>query len=138
MTELDTKQKVLVAIYTEYQKDIPKMEENITSSNLGISNEQYFIALNKLDNEGYINNVGFVRGGRGNKIISVITNNMMMTRAGIVYVEEKLEITPNMSAGEKVKEVTKKVSAWGYNELKDFAIKVTAEFAKGVTGINSN
>lgn len=138
MAELDTKQKVLVAIYTEYQRDIPKMEENITESNLGLTTEQFFIALNKLDNEGYINNIGFVRGGRGNKILSVITINMMMTREGIKYVEEKLGITPNMSAGEKVKEVTRKVSDWGYNELKDFAIKVTAEVVKGVTGINSN
>jgi len=34
--ELDTKQKVLLAIYMEYQKDIPNMSEAIRAETLGI------------------------------------------------------------------------------------------------------
>lgn len=35
MNELDTKQKVLVAFYTEYQKDVPNMKE-VTADAIGI------------------------------------------------------------------------------------------------------
>jgi hypothetical protein len=135
MSKLDTKQMVLVAIYTEYQKDIPAMDKTITAADLGIDREAFYIALLKLTNEGLINGVEFTKGGRGNKILGAITTNIMMTSKGIDYVELKLGITPTLSAGEKVKEVTKKVTAWGYNELKDIGIKVTAEIVKGVTGI---
>ena len=48
----------------------------------------------------------------------------MVSNYGLEYIEKKLGIQPTMSAGEKVKEVTKKVSAWGYNELKEFTVKV--------------
>lgn len=39
--ELDTKQKVLVAIYTEYQKDIPDMEGAISSKVIGIDSNAF-------------------------------------------------------------------------------------------------
>lgn len=136
MVELDNKQKLLVAIYTEYQKDLPEMD-NIKAEELDISHEIYQIALDKLVNEGYICRVGFSRGGRGNKIQGVIVYDMMMTRDGIDYVEAKLGIEPTMSAGEKVTEVSKKVTAWGYNELKDFTVKVTASLVKSAVGLDS-
>lgn len=137
MAELDTKQRVLVAIYTEYQKDLPNMGNNISAYDLGIEYDVFKVALLKLSNEGYIRGADFIRGGQGNKITSVYTREIMMTRDGIDYVEEKLGIKPDMSAGEKVKEVSKTVAAWGYNELKDFAIKVTGEIVKGAAGLNN-
>lgn len=129
LSELDTKQKVLVAIYSEYQKDEPSMEENITAVNLGISYDVFKIALNKLDNEGFIKGVKYAKVEE-NRIINVYTKGLMMTRDGINYVEEKLGILPTMSSSEKLKEVTKKVTTWGYEELKDFVVKVTAEVIK--------
>ena len=135
MNELDTKQKVLISIYTEYQKDLPDMSQNINPEILGIDIATMNVALEKLDNEGYITGVKFARGGRGNRIIGVIKDNMMMTRLGITYVEEKLDISPTLTAGEKVSEVSKKVTSWGYAELKDFAAKVTGEIVKGTVGL---
>ncbi|TCP28784.1 YjcQ protein [Scopulibacillus darangshiensis] len=124
MTELDTKQKVLVAIYLEYQKDLPKMD-NITSENLSLDNRVFNTALIKLENEGLI------KGLKTTKF-DVFTAFVMMTNLGINYVEEKLEIKPTLSNGEKVREVTKKVTSWGYTELKDFSAKFLAEFVKGI------
>ena len=52
--ELDAKQKVLMAIYAEYQKDIPVMQ-NITFANLDMDSRVFKIAVDKLENEGLIN-----------------------------------------------------------------------------------
>jgi|GEM_PF-1128121 len=130
MSELDTKQKVLVAFYTEYQKDIPKMD-SIKAAELGIGKDEFVIAIQKLENEGLLTGAKFVKGGRGATPLMVYTDYIMVTGYGLQYVEDKLGIQPTMSAGEKVKEVTKKATSWGYNELKDFSIKVTAELLKG-------
>lgn len=135
MAKLDLKQKLLVAIYTEYQKDLPEMAENITASNFKIGSDEFHMALLKLTNERLINGVTFTTGGHGNKILGAFTSGMLMTREGIDYVEGKLGIGPTLSAGEKVLEVTKKVGEWGYNEIKDFGVKVAAELVKGVTGL---
>ena len=51
--DLDSKQKVLLAIYTEYQKDIPKMEL-ITNVNLDMDSQVFRIAVDKLQSEGFI------------------------------------------------------------------------------------
>lgn len=131
MTELDLKQRILVAIYTEYQKDLPDMKNNINAEVLGIQGDKFRVALDKLQNEGFIKGTVITRGGQGNKILSAFTSKTMMTRDGIEYVEEKLDIPTTLSANEKVGEVAKKLGAWGYTELKDFAVKVTAEILKG-------
>lgn len=136
MAELDVKQRVLVLIYTEYQKDIPDMKGTITATNLNISPDVFKIALHKLDNERYISGVRYARGGPGNKILSVFTDEIMMTRDGINYVEEKLDIQPTMSAREKAVEVSKRMANWGYNEFKDLISKVASELIAKATGLD--
>ncbi|CEN94330.1 YjcQ family protein [Paraclostridium sordellii] len=126
--KLDTKQKVLVAIYTEYQKDIPDMRTNIKSKELGIDGEVFAIALDKLLNEGFITGVQFSKSK--NKIMATFTDGIMMTRDGIDYVETKLGIEKTLSGMEKVQEMAKKSANWGWNEFKDITVKVLSEMAK--------
>lgn len=126
--KLDTKQKVLVAIYTEYQKDIPDMRTNIKSKELGIDGEVFAIALDKLLNEGFITGVQFSKSK--NKIMATFTDGIMMTRDGIDYVETKLGIEKTLSGMEKVQEMAKKSANWGWNEFKDITVKVLAEMGK--------
>ncbi|WP_077212388.1 YjcQ family protein [Bacillus dakarensis] len=135
MDKLDIKQRVLVTFYIEYQKDLPEMEK-VNATDLGISHDIFKMALLKLINEGLITGVEFTRGGQGNKILGAFTTNILMTSKGIDYVEQKLGITPTLTAGEKVREVSKKVAEWGYNEIKDFTVKVAAEIAKSAMGLN--
>lgn len=134
MEQLDTKQKVLLAFYAEYQKDLPQMR-SVTSEVLNISRDVFIVALQKLENEGLINGVGFVKGGRGVIPFSADTSFLMLTPHGLNYVENKLGIDPTNTGEEKVKKITRKVTEWGYNELKDFAIKVTAELIKSSVGV---
>ncbi|GAA0715510.1 hypothetical protein GCM10008904_32430 [Paraclostridium ghonii] len=126
--KLDTKQKVLVAIYTEYQKDIPDMEEEITSEKLGIERSVFIWALDKLVNEEYITE--YKKYFKEGEYQEYSLYGMKITRAGIDYVETKLGIDKTLSGMEKVQELTKKSVNWGWNEFKDIIIKVGSEMGK--------
>lgn len=132
MSELDAKQKVLLALYTEYQKDIPNMK-NITAHSLDISEEVFIIALQKLENEELIRDIG-VRY-YDNKPHLLTMEFTKMTRIGIEYVEEKMDILRTMSGREKVKEISKKVTTWGYKELKEISIRVLTDLGEKALGL---
>lgn len=51
--KLDTKQQVLLALYSEYQNDIPRMTD-VTCTALEMDYDVFCAALDKLQNEGYI------------------------------------------------------------------------------------
>lgn len=126
--ELDLKQRVLVAFYLEYQKELPEMN-SVSADTLDTDQQRFGIAVKKLQNEG------FITGAKFAKLDMVFTDFIMLTGYGLQYAEEVLEIKPTMSASEKVKEVGKKVTAWGYNELKDFSAKVLGEvISKTING----
>jgi len=61
--------------------------------------------------------------------LKAYTRQIMLTQYGLNYMESKLGIDPTNSGEEKVKTIT--VTEWGYNELKDIAIKVSAELIRG-------
>ena len=128
--ELDTKQKVLIAIYTEYQNDIPNMTKAITFKELGLESDIFKIAIDKLQNEGFIK--GATIHYDGNTYLPSVANvsNVKMTRYGIEYVEEKLDITRTMNGKEKTETVFKRLTSSGLEHLKDLAAKTLAEMAK--------
>lgn len=125
---LDTKQQVLVALYTEYQKDLPDMG-SVTHESLGIPREHFIIAIYKLLNEGYIVGAKAKLGSSTRSPLKYDNKNTMMTRAGIDYIEEKLDIDKTASSSEKVKGVMSKVALWGLDQLKDVSTKTLAEIA---------
>lgn len=122
--EFDAKQKVLVAIYMQYQKDIPDMEQ-VTAESIGLEKKIFLTALEKLENESLIRGVKFVRGG--GEALMAFTDHIMMTPYGLNYVENKLNIQPEKTGLEKMKDISQKAAAWGWNEAKDFAVKVVSE-----------
>lgn len=131
--KLDTKQKVLITIYTEYQKDVPIMEESITAENLGLSEESFVMALRKLKNEGLIQNIEFYWGD--NEVGDFMFSDMLISSYGIDYVEQKLGIDKTLSGADKVKHIVSKSGEWGMNQLKDFGTRVVAEIVKSSIGI---
>ena len=128
--ELDTKQKVLLAIYTEYQKDYPDMT-NITFENLGLDQDVFNFALAKLSNEELINDVIFSKTmGTGNRPPMALLNNAKMSRLGIEYVETMLNINKTAGGIEKANVVRDAFEKQGFSILTDFAAKVIAEMLK--------
>lgn len=132
---LDTKQKVLIAIYTEYQKDIPEIHNEITPEKLGIDEEIFDIAIVKLENEGLIIDTSLISGmisidSKNRWSISTRLDNTKMTPYGINYVENKLGIDSTLSGFDKVKKVGEKCAIWGWNEFKDITVKILSEMGK--------
>lgn len=127
--ELDTKQKVLIALYTEYQKDLPDMK-SINAETLGLSKEVFFVAIMKLKTEGYITDLIELKvAGMLHPLYRL--DNMKLTRDGLEYVETKLDINSKATGKEKVIAVSKKLGEWGMDTLKDVVGKIAAELIKG-------
>ncbi|MDB8794300.1 YjcQ family protein [Romboutsia sp. 1001216sp1] len=133
--KLDTKQKVLIAIYTEYQKDIPEIHSEVRAEKLGIDEEAFDIAIVKLENEGlitdtYLNRTTISADSKNRWGIGSRLDDTKMTPWGIEYVETKLGLEKTMSGMEKVQEIAKKSATWGWNEFKDITVKVLSEMGK--------
>ncbi|ATW24173.1 YjcQ family protein [Candidatus Formimonas warabiya] len=128
--ERDAKQTVLLAIYTEYQKDIPDMENAIKAANLGLEKNVFKVALDKLENEGLINGVEFRRGGNTAIPLTALTTYIKITPIGIRYVEDKLNIDGASTGEQKVKGLLSRFTEWGWEQLKDVAARTLAEMAK--------
>ncbi|PKM90311.1 MAG: hypothetical protein CVU87_02690 [Firmicutes bacterium HGW-Firmicutes-12] len=128
--ELDAKQRVLMAIYTEYQKDLPDMKKSIRADVLGLNHDVFMIAIEKLDNEMLISNVKYSKNGNSTIPLVVWTDRIKMTAYGIQYVEEKLKIEKSLTGKEKVKKIVGSAAEWGWEQIKDIAAKTLAEMNK--------
>jgi ankyrin repeat protein/predicted phosphodiesterase len=97
----NTKQKVFLLLYKEYQKDIPQFKclfQNITkkSEELGIDDKAFTIAVDKLQNEEYITGADIfesIPGFDDNNILPPIkslnpNSNIKITRNGFKYAEK--------------------------------------------------
>lgn len=127
--QLDSKQKVLMAIYAEYQKDIPDMDL-VSFESLDMDSKVFYIALDKLENEGLITGTKLhFRTGYPypNAAITIFTK---MTREGIIFVEEKLEIQRSLSGREKLEILRQKCGKLGWEALSEFSARVLVEVSK--------
>lgn len=118
MMMLDSKQQVLLALYMEYQKDIPKMQE-ITCTALDMDIEVFNIALYKLQNEGYINGLRTMSADN-DKFYHVDISGVILTRDGIELIENKFGLAKEFTAEEKLRHILKKCGAWGFMAMKMF------------------
>lgn len=126
--ELDSKQKVLVAFYTEYQKDIPNIK-SITPELLEMDKATFHIAVLKLQNEELIHGAGISKGSRV-ELHRADIRDALPTSKGLEYVESKLDIGPDLTNAEKVKRAIEKTGAWGLVQFKDILSKIAAETIK--------
>lgn len=123
--EFDAKQKVLVSIYAEYQKDLPDMEKNIKAEIIGLDYKTFLIALDKLENERLITGTRFATTLQGPQ--AAFLHNTKMTPYGLQYVETELNIQPEKTGKEKIQELATKTISWGWNEAKDIIARIASE-----------
>ena len=88
--KLDTKNQVLLALYIEYQKDLPKMQ-NVTCTSLNMDIDIFNVALKKLSNEGYIEGLN-IFSADNDEFYFVGTENVYLTKEGVEYVENNMGI----------------------------------------------
>lgn len=84
----DIKQKVLQAIYAEYQKELPNMGE-ITSKKLQIEEQIFLAALMKLQNEKLIQGVFWSPAETMDirRVRVLNRDNLFLTKEGVQYME---------------------------------------------------
>lgn len=116
--KLDAKQQVLLALYIEYQKDLPKMD-GVKCSSLNMDIDVFNTALGKLLKEGYINGL-YAYPADNNEFYEVYTKNVGLTKDGIDYVESKFGIEKEISNADKLKYIIKKCGVLGLQALKLF------------------
>ncbi|WP_283696896.1 YjcQ family protein [Clostridium perfringens] len=121
------KEKVLISMYKEYLKDDSNMQENINSEKLGIKQDEFFQALDKLQNEGLIDGIFITRGGINNSIIYAEARNAIITSGGIDYIENKIGIEKTLDSKEKIKYLSKRVLSKTWDEVKDITTTTIAK-----------
>lgn len=126
---LDAKHTVLFALYTEYQKDLPAMN-GVTATSLGLPMDVFNVAVDKLQNEGFIKDAVVVKVDQLPGPCKVVLNRVMMTRDGIDYVEKMLEVQKERTGREKAQLLAEKFAAHGWNVLADLAARVFMEIAQ--------
>lgn len=124
----DTKSQVLLAVYIEYQKDLPKMG-NITNTALNMDIDVFHAALQKLENEGMIHGLS-VFAADNDAFYHVDTANMKLTRDGIAYIEQTFGIRKELTAADKLNYVIKKCGVYGLQALKLFGVEALKAIAE--------
>lgn len=118
--KLDTKNQVLLALYIEYQKDLPKMQ-NVTCTSLNMDIDVFNAALKKLSNEGYIEGLN-IFSADNDEFYFVGTENVYLTKEGVEYVENNMGIQKELTSTDKVKYIAKKCGVLGMQALKAAAV----------------
>lgn len=104
--------------------------ELITNVNLDMDSQVFRIAVDKLQSEGFI--IGAkIHFPAGNPYPDkLIPHFIKMTREGIEFVEEKMEIQRSWTSKEKVEDLKIKFGKLGWDALSDFAAKTLVEILK--------
>lgn len=125
--KIDAKQTVLFAVYAEYMKDLPDMP-SLTFETLGMDWRVFNIAFLKLQNEGLIDGLNTVPPYTRMLPQAVILDGVMPTRAGIDYVERKLEIDRMGANQEKLAQLKEKFGKLGWGVLQGVVINILTKF----------
>lgn len=128
--DMDPKMLVLLALYTEYQKPIPKLY-SITFDTVGLEKDVFNVAVEKLQNEDYISGARFSKGGRHKPPRIVWLDDAILTRNGIDYAKQILVIHDENSKKSTLEKIMKKAVEWGNERLENIAAKTLAEIIKG-------
>ena len=127
--ELDAKHRGLFAIYAEYQKDVPDMNE-ITFKSLDMDKAAFNAALAKLENEGLISGLAVIPPNSFRRPAQVIVTGVFPTREGLERVEAKLEIEKSETGEEKLRTLAERFGKLGWDVLRGVAVSVLSKTAR--------
>lgn len=127
--ELDAKLQVLMAIYTEYQKDLPRIGD-ITPRSLGMNPRVFAMAVKKLQNEELIRGAHMHTPNNTPCPDGLSLLMALMTREGIEFVESKMDVPRGDAAKQKVELLQRRFRELGWDALAAFAGNVLAAMAQ--------
>ncbi|KLU62979.1 hypothetical protein CEB3_c06420 [Peptococcaceae bacterium CEB3] len=111
MRRLDSKQRVLLALYTEYQKDIPEFTR-LDHEVLGLSRDVFHCAMKKLLDEEFIENAHLIWGEDRSIPLGVVLDVVKLTPSGIRYIEELFALNRTLPGRDKVGAILTAAEAW--------------------------
>ncbi|MEG1501953.1 MAG: YjcQ family protein [Synergistaceae bacterium] len=82
---LDSMHLVLYAIYAEYQKDLPDMD-NVSAEALGIDEDVFNVAVLKLENEHFITGAIFKYIDQSAYPVCVLIDKVTLTEKGLAEI----------------------------------------------------
>ncbi|QNK46588.1 hypothetical protein H7F28_14520 [Brevibacterium sp. PAMC23299] len=100
----------------------------------GMDIDTFNIAILKLENEGFIHSVHFIRGGRkAYGIQAVRLDNALLTAQTVKYLEEKLdlELESVSNPEEKSRNILKRFKDNGFDRIENIIAKTIAELISG-------
>lgn len=123
--ELDIKQEVLIALYAQYQRDIPEMEK-VTAAALNMDSVAFMFSLLKLQTEGLICGCVFIPPNEKNarRIRAVEKKNIFLTREGVEYVQNLLDLKALKTNKERLKSIVKSLGLAGAEVLKEYVMSL--------------
>lgn len=124
--ELSAEQQVLLALYIEYQKDLPNME-NVTFKNLEMDKDIFNEALNKLDKKGYMQDFISARGSN-NKILVPFLSGVSLSKPALTECEQLLESLK--FSNESAESISMKIFKSVKEDIKDIIARYWAEMSK--------
>ncbi|CAA7600314.1 Bacteriophage Tuc2009, YjcQ [Acididesulfobacillus acetoxydans] len=107
----DSKQKVLLALYTEYQKDLPEFTR-LDHEALGLSRDVFNYALKKLLDEEFIENAHLIWGEDRSIPLGVVLDVVKLTPNGIRYIEELFALNRTLPGRDKVRAILTAAGDW--------------------------
>ena len=125
---LDSMHLVLYAIYAEYKKDLPDME-NVSAEALCMDEDVFNVAVLKLENERFITGAVFKYVDQLACPIYVSMLKVMPTEKIIDKVTAELKISAR-TGSERTKQLVKRFAGYGWDALTDFTAKVLVELSK--------
>ena len=126
--KLDVKLQVLLAIYAEYQRDIPNMDR-VTHEALQVDAQAFRAALIKLQNEGLISGLVIEppKETRADRVRGVIRTHMLPTRAGLDEAEKYIATGQADTAKSRLTALISRAGLAGLDWVKDVAAGVLAD-----------
>ena len=112
MMEYSLKDRFILAIYAEYQKDLPIFDGNFFDElGINVDNKAFLATIKKLLNEYLINSEGVCLGADG--YITINTDSFSPTVRGIDYAEGLLSVVEKDSSPARMGKALEKLKQLG-------------------------
>lgn len=123
--DVDIKTQVLLAVYAEYQEDIPNMD-NVSFDALGMDSTAFRAALIKLQNEGLISGLIIQPPNetRADRVRGLIKTHMLPTREGLEEAERFIRTGETSTARQRLRDVVEFAGKIGLELVKAYAEKL--------------
>ncbi|BBB89930.1 MAG TPA: hypothetical protein PKA28_07840 [Methylomusa anaerophila] len=120
-------QKLIVALYAEANSPVPQLDA-VNPGVLGMDTEAFNRAVNTLYTSGLVSGITVKFGDDDRQSERVYAKEVLLTRPGVDYVENLMEIDINSSKMDKLKKIALKAGKLGWSAVVTLAKRIMSEY----------